>query len=135
MFVIIFLKILFLTYKFSPHVPVDIIRVFLFQNLQQKISKPIKPGKKITHFTIQFRSKNLVHFTNRNSFEIEIICSQNTTKKRSHYTDFPANMFLFSIRKNICTSPFPDTQELLSWSTLKANIWIFLYISLRKFLF
>ena len=27
--------------------------------------------KKITHFTIQFRSKNLTHFTNLNSFEIE----------------------------------------------------------------
>ena len=28
-----------------------------------------KPGKKITHFTIQFRLKSLTHFTNLNSFE------------------------------------------------------------------
>ena len=28
-------------------------------------------AKKITHFTIQFRSKNLTHFTNLSSFEIE----------------------------------------------------------------
>ena len=44
-------------------------------------------------------------------------------------------MFLFGVRKNICTAPFPDAQELLSWSTLKANVCIFLYISLRKVLF
>ena len=25
-----------------------------------------------------------------------------------------ANMFLFGVRKNICTVPFPDAQELLS---------------------
>ena len=44
-------------------------------------------------------------------------------------------MFLFDVRKNICTAPFRDAQELQSWSTLKPNVSIFLYISLRKFLF
>ena len=44
-------------------------------------------------------------------------------------------MFLFGVRKNICTAPFPDAQELLSRSTLIANVCIFMYISLRKFLF
>ena len=53
-------------------------------------------------------------------------------QKLSLFTNFPANMFLFGVRKNICTAPFPDAQELLSWSTLKANVCIFLYISLRK---
>ena len=48
-------------------------------------------------------------------------------------TSFPANGFLFvSGEKKICTSPFLDTQELHSSSTLKANVCIFLYISLRK---
>ena len=51
---------------------------------------------------------------NLNSFEIEKKCSQNTAKKLSQFTNFPANMFLFGVRKNICTKPFPDTQELLS---------------------
>ena len=82
----------------------------------------------ITHFTIQFRSKNLTHFTNLNSFE-------NGNNMLSQFTNFPANMFLFDVRKIICIAPFPDAQELLSWSTLKANICIFLHISLRKFLF
>ena len=67
--------------------------------------------------------------------KLKIICSQNTAKKLSQFTNFPANMFLFGVRKNICTAPFPDAQELLSWSTLKPNVCIFLYISLRKCLF
>ena len=33
-------------------------------------------------------------------------------------------MFLFGVRENICTAPFPDAQELHFWSTLKANVWI-----------
>ena len=44
-------------------------------------------------------------------------------------------MFLFGVRKNIRTAPFLDAQELYSWSTLKANVCIFLYISDRTFLF
>ena len=47
----------------------------------------------------------------------------------------PASMFLFDVRKNICTAPFLDAQELHSWSILKANVCIFLYKSARKFLF
>ena len=46
--------------------------------------------------------------------KLKIICSQNTAKKLSQFTNFPANMFLFGVRKNICTAPFPDAQELLS---------------------
>ena len=50
-FDILFLKILFQTYNFfytRPHVPVDIIRVFLFkfQIFQQKVSKSTKTSKK-----------------------------------------------------------------------------------------
>ena len=67
--------------------------------------------------------------------KLKITCSQNTAKKLSQFTNFPANMFLFGVRKIIRSAPFPDAQELLSRSTLKANVCIFLYISLRKFLF
>ena len=72
---------------------------------------------------------------NLNSFEIENNMLPNTAKKLSQFTNFPANMFLFGVRKIICTAPFPDAQELLSLSTLKANVCIFLYISLKKILF
>ena len=50
----------------------DIIRViFNFRFSNRKSQSQQKLAKKITHFTIQFRSKNLTHFTNLNSFEIE----------------------------------------------------------------
>ena len=39
------------------------------------------------------------------------------------------------LEKIICTVPFLDTQEPHSWRTLKANVCVFLYISVRKFLF
>ena len=65
---------------------------------------------------------------------MKIICPQNPAKKLSQFTKFPVNMSLFSVRKNIYNAPFSDAQELLSSSTLKANVCIFLYISLRKIL-
>ena len=108
-----------------PQVPVDIIKVFFnFSKFQDD-------------FTIQFRSKNLTHFTSLNPFDIENNMPRNTNKTLSDFTNIPENMFLFGVRNNICTAPFLDAQEPHSWSTLKANvcICIFLYISVRKFLF
>ena len=59
----------------------------------------------------------------------------NIAKNLSDFTNFLANMFLCDVRKNICTASFLDTQELHSWSTLKVNVRIFLYITLKKNLF
>ena len=42
---------------------------------------------------------------------------------------------LVGVRKNICTAPFLNDQELHSQSTLKASVCSFLYISVRKILF
>ena len=75
-----------------------------------------------THFILQTST----HST------LKTICSRDTAKNLCDFTNFLANMFLFSVRKNICTAPFLEAQELLSWSTLKANVCIFLYISMRK---
>ena len=69
---------------------------------------------------------------------LKIICSHNIAKNPFQFTNFPANMFLFGVGKNIFRNgavPFLDTQQLYSWSTLKANACVFLYISVRKFLF
>ena len=60
---------------------------------------------------------------------LKIICSRNEAKIFSDIKNFPADMFLFGVRKNICTAPFLGTQELHSWSTLKANVCIFMYPS------
>ena len=96
-------------------VPVDIISFFL-----------------ISDFLAEYLKAFL---RNSTQLTLKIICSRNIAKNVSDFTNFLANIFLFGVRKNICTAPFLDAQELHSWSTLKANVCIFLYISLRKFLF
>ena len=94
-----------------------------------------KLAKNITHFTIQSCSKNFTHFTNLNSLDIENDILPQHNQKPFWFYKFSANIFLPGVRKNICTAPFLDAQELHSWSTLKANVYIFLYVSLSKFLF
>ena len=44
----------------------------------------------------------------------------------------PPKMFLVDFRKDICTAPFLDVQELHSQSNWKSNICIFLYVSVRN---
>ena len=54
-------------FHIRPHVPVDNIRViFNFTFSNRKSQSQQKLAKRITHFTIQFCSKNLPHFTNLN---------------------------------------------------------------------
>ena len=126
-FVILFLKILFRACHFSLHVPMDIIRVFFIPDFVAKISKPIKTSEKDHSFynTVLLKKTSLI-FQIAASLKLKIICSQNTVKIFSQFTNFPGKRLLFGVRKNICTAPFPDAQELLSWITLKANVCIFL---------
>ena len=93
----------------SPDVPIDITRVFFlnFRFSSRKSQSQQKLAKKITHFTIQFRSTILrtpTHLT------LKIISSRNTAKSFSDFANFPADMFLFGVRKNICSAPFLDAQ-------------------------
>ena len=55
--------------------------------------------------------------------------SRNTAKNLTHFTNFPANMFLVGSRKIICTAQYLGDQELHSPSTWKVNICVFLCIS------
>ena len=119
-------------------VPVQIIRVFFFffffsiiKIFSQKSLCQQKLAKMITQFTIQFRLKNLTRFTTSSYLTLKIICFRNTVKNLSEFTIFPANMLLFGVRKNICAAPFLDAQELYSWSILKADVCIFMYISVN----
>ena len=81
-------------FHICPHVSMDIIRVFLFpwftsrkpQNLQ-------KLAQKITHFTIQFRSKNLAHFKNLNSLDIENNTLSHRSQKPFSFDNFSSNIF------------------------------------------
>ena len=70
---------------------------FNFRFSSRKSQSQQKLAKKITHFTIQFCSKNLSHFTNLNSLDIENnILSQHSQKPFWLYK-FSANMFLVSV--------------------------------------
>ena len=133
-FVILSLKVLFRGYKFFifVHTFQWTSSVFYSRFFSRKSQSQQRLAKKITHFPIQFRPKNSFY---ESHFTLKIICSPDTHKNVSHIKNFPTSMFLFDVRKNICTAPFLDALELHSWRTLKANVRIFLYISLRTFLF
>ena len=62
---------------------------------------------------------------------LKLICFRNTAKNLSHFINFPANMFLFGVRKSTCTV-FVVAQELHSRSTLKANVCLYISVYLRK---
>ena len=71
-------------------------RFFLISDFLAEVSKP-------TNYS--FTQKTSLILPTSSHLTLKIICSCNTTKSLSHFTDFPANMFLFVIRKNICTAP------------------------------
>ena len=123
------LKILFLAYNFyiNPHFPADIIKVFC---LDFRFSKRKSQNQKNRSLILQYRFAQNTSLILRSSthLKLKIICSQNTAKNISDFTNFSRNMFLFGVRKNIWTASFLETQELNSWSTLKANACIFLCI-------
>ena len=137
-FAILFLKIVFRAYNVFTFVQTfqwtssDIFFSFRFSSRK---SKNQELANKVTDFTIRFCSKSLTHFTNFNSLDIENNMLRSTAKNLSEFTNFPVSMFLCGVRKNICTTPFLDAQELHFWITLKANVCMFLYISLKKFHF
>ena len=130
-FVILFSKIFFRAYNLSPHVPVDIIRVlfipeFVAENLKANKNQPKR--SLILKYTLAQKTPLILRISTL--LKLKITCFQNTAKKLSDLKNFPESIFLFGVRKRFCTAPFPDAQELLYWSTLKANVCIFLYISL-----
>ena len=86
--------------------------------------------KKMTHFTIQFRSEISLILRTLTHSALRKVYSHNTAK---NFTNFRANMFLFSVRKYIFTAQFLDAQELHSRSTWKVNSYIPEY--LRKKIF
>ena len=91
--------------------------VFLISDFWQKVSKPTK-----------------TNFTKLDSIGIENNMLPQHSQKAFWLYKF-SSKHVADVRKNICTAPFLHTQELLSRSTLSENVFIFLYISLVKFLF
>ena len=114
-FVILFLKISFWVYNFSPHVPAAIIRVFFIPEfIAENIKANKNQPKRSLILQYSFAQKASLILRISTLLKMEITCSQNTAEKLSQITNFPANIFLFGVRKVICTAPFPDAQELLS---------------------
>ena len=107
---------------------------FLNSNFLAESLKPTKTIENNQFFYDTVLLKNLTHFTNLNSLNIEKnMLPQHIQKPFSLYKC--SSKHLVGVKKNICTAPFLDAQEMHSQSTLKANVCIFLYISVRKCLF
>ena len=108
-----FKRILFRAYNFIRPVPVDIIR-FIPEFIAENLKPNKNQRKRSPMLQCVFAQKTSLILRISTLLKLKIICSQNTAKKPSHFTNFPADMFLFGVRKNICTASFPDAQELLS---------------------
>ena len=87
---------------------------FNFRFSSKKSQSQQKLVKKVTLFRIEFCSKNLTNFKNLKSLNIESDILPERAKNLSYFTKFPADMFLFGVRKNIFTSRFLDAQEMHS---------------------
>ena len=124
---IIFLYLSTLSTRSSGH-DQNFLKIFTF--FSRKSDSQQKLVNKITYFILQLLSGNPIHFMNLNVNLKEMEDNiHKIVKTLFHFTHFPANT-----SRNV-TVPFLDAQELHSWSTLKANVCIFLYISVRKFVF
>ena len=83
---------------------------FNFRFSSRKLESQQNLARKITHFAIQFQSKNHTHLWTSTHLTLKIICYCNTAKTLSDIKNFPADMFLFGDRKNVCTiSWYPRT--------------------------
>ena len=119
-FGILFLKILFRACNVCPDVPEDIIRVFLISDLLAECLKANKkPAKKITHFTTKFRLKNLTYFT----WHWKQYVTATQLKKVLTLHIFQQRCFCLG------------SEKIFALHHFVMPVCIFLYISLRKFLF
>ena len=137
-FVILFLKILFRAYNFFIFVHTLqwlLSECLFYSKFSSKESRSQERlAKKITHFTIQFRSKTSLLLRASTHFTLNIKCSRNTAKNLSHFTNFPANMFLFDARCHLhCTISWrPSTTAFLMHFESKC-LYISVYLSKKIF--
>ena len=115
-FGILFLKLLFRVHNFfafgQMYQRTSSEFLFNFRFCSRKSQSQQKLAKNITHFTIQFRSKNPTHFTNLYSLDIENNMLSHYSQKLFWLQSFPADMFLLGVREKICPAPSLDAKEL-----------------------
>ena len=79
--------------------------------------------------TQQKLPKNIAHFTNLSSLDIENNKLAQHCQKHLWLYKFSSKHVSVWCQKRYLHTVFLDTQELHSWSTLKGNVCIFLYVS------
>ena len=110
--------------------------IFNFRFFSRKSQSQQKQPKRITHFIIQFRLKNLTHFMNLNLLDIENnMLPQYSQKLFWLYYKFSSKHVSVWSQKKRLHSTISWRPKLNSWSTLKANVRIFLHISVTNFFF
>ena len=120
-----------------PDVPVDISRVFFnFIFSSRKCQSQQKLSKKITRFAIQFRSKNLTHFTNLSPLDNENnMLAQHCQKHFCLYKFSSKHVSVWCPKRYLlCSISWrPGTALLKHFESCIFDVCIFLYISVRKF--
>ena len=113
-----FLKILFRAYNFIIFVHTfqwtssEFFFNFRFSSRKSQSQQKLEKRSLILQYS--FAQKTSLILRTSTHLTLKIICSRNTVKNLSDFTNFPANMFLFGVRKNIWAAPFLDAKELHS---------------------
>ena len=116
-FVFLFWKILFWVYNFFIFVHKfrwKRSEFFYTRFSSGKSESQQRLEKKITHFTIQFRSKNLTHFTNFKSFDRENNMLPQYSQKPFSFCKVSSKRVSAWFQKKDCTARFLDPQEVHS---------------------
>ena len=123
------------------HVQVDLIRIFFNSRFSSiKSQSQQKLAKKFSHFIVQFRSKSLIHLMNLNLNLNDI--ENNMLPQHSKKSFFTLQIFQQTCFCLVSEKQFAEMVQYYfltpkscnnSWNTLKANVCVFLYISVKKF--
>ena len=127
-FVIIFLKIFFQAYNLSPHVPVDIIKVFfILEFVAENLKVNKKQPKRSLILKYSFAQKTSIILRISTLLKLKLTCSQNTAKTPSQFTHFPASMSLFGSGKAFALHHFLTPRTTLLKMSVYFCISLFLF--------
>ena len=133
----IYLKILFRAYNFLIFAQMYqwTSSEFLFNfRFSSRNLKANKLRKKIANFIIQFRSKNITHFMNLNSLDIENNMLLLHSQKPSWiYQKFSSKHISVWCQKKHLHPTVSWRPKLHSWSNLKANVRLFVRKDVVRF--
>ena len=91
-------------FHIGPHIAVDIIRVFFLISDFLKANKNLRKKSLILQYIFPQKTSLILQISTH--LTLKTICSHNTAKNFSHFTNFPANTFLFGPHKMFCNFSF-----------------------------